>query len=96
MFSNNNAELQSLELTAYPNPFKDVLTIKFKIEEMENVTITLSNQMGSILLEPINSRLYSDGIHIVNISTVNLPIGIYFYKIKIGKRLHVGKLLKIN
>jgi hypothetical protein len=86
----------NLELSAYPNPFRDILTIRFKVKEKENVTITISNQLGIVLLKPINSKIYSDGIHYENISTMNLPVGIYFYKIEIGKQLFSGKLLKMD
>lgn len=87
----------NLELTAYPNPFRDILTLRFKVKEKEEVvSLTISNQFGVVLMKPIDSKLYSEGIHYENISSADMPCGMYFYKIKIGEHQFSGKVLKID
>ncbi len=86
----------NLELSAYPNPFRDILTLRFSVKEKEIVSLTIVNQFGVVLMKPIDSKLYSEGVYYENISSANMPCGIYFYRIEIGKHQFTGKILKID
>lgn len=73
-------------LSIYPNPSKDVVTISWK--EATNANVTLRNSLGQILL--------SDKYKLTNQIDLNLdvPIGIYFLQIEAYGEVITRKIVK--
>lgn len=55
-----------IEVTAYPNPFREVLNVAFALEQQEEITITLYDLLGRRISE-LASGSYEAGSHEVDI-----------------------------
>lgn len=68
------------ETIVYPNPNKGDFTVKMIAETAGNTTITLFDNLGKILVSQENTT--TKGVNFWNISTTDLPNGIYFLQIQ--------------
>jgi hypothetical protein len=72
-------------LTNYPNPFDQLTTIKFGLQQQSNVTLSVYNLVGKQVFESTKNSVAS-GTYEINFDGSNLSNGIYLYKISaIGK-----------
>ena len=62
----------------YPNPFKEITTIGFKVPESSRVVIRVYDIRGS-LIKTVTDREYGSGSYEVYLENENLSGGIYFY-----------------
>lgn len=67
-------------LTNYPNPFKEITTIQFVLEQQSKVALGVYNLLGEQVFELTQNRLPS-GSHSFDFDASNLSSGIYLYKI---------------
>jgi hypothetical protein len=77
----------TLVMTAYPNPVKDIVTVKLSGERAANGTLTLTDLVG----RTVRKLVFDAGN--MNIDMSNLPAGNYF--IKYTDDLH-SEVLKVN
>jgi hypothetical protein len=68
------------ETIVYPNPNKGDFTVKMIAETAGNTTIKLFDNLGKILVSQENTT--TKGVNFWNISTTDLPNGIYFLQIQ--------------
>ncbi len=90
-----NQEIFPIETTLYqnyPNPFNSNTVIKFSIPSEGQVMIELYNVIGE-LIKTITDGFYNAGIQTVNLSSGDLPSGIYLYKMEIGTQSFTKKLI---
>lgn len=86
-----NAEKINIKL--YPNPSKnDFSTLSFDLENNEQVTITLLNNLGQNIQSIHNGNL-PKGNNKITVKTANLSQGLYFLSIKVGNKISTQKLL---
>jgi len=64
----------------YPNPFNPTTKIRFDITEKTNVKIIVYNSAGMEITVLVNSEL-SAGMYETSFTALNLPSGVYFYKL---------------
>ena len=64
----------------YPNPFNPSTKIRFDITEKTNVKIVVYNSAGMEITVLVNSEL-SAGKYESSFTALNLPSGVYFYKL---------------
>ena len=76
----------------YPNPFNSNTVIKFSIPSEGQVRIELYNVIGE-LIKTIADGFFNAGIQTVNLSSDDLPSGIYLYRLKIGTQSFTKKLI---
>jgi len=62
----------------YPNPTKDVINIRYNTSESENLTITLLDTKGAVILNNISANTAT----VTQIDIANLSKGVYFLSIK--------------
>jgi hypothetical protein len=84
---------QQLAVSSYPNPFHDYTTFKYELNENEAVTVSIFDHLGQMVAEPLNAY-QSKGEQQCEWNPVNLPAGIYFYRIQAGKQVGSGKMVK--
>ncbi len=89
-----------LGLQAYPNPFSDFTTIKYKLEESSEVRISVMNMVGKEVMV-LENQFQNPGEYTIEWNGTDasgnvLPNGIYIYRIKAGDTKVANKKLLIN
>ncbi|MEP7235721.1 MAG: DUF1501 domain-containing protein [Ignavibacteriota bacterium] len=77
---------------ATPNPFADQTTIRFELNERQNVKLDLFDSRGGELGTLVNTS-YGRGSQSVTISARNLIAGSYYYRMQIGNEIEKGKVV---
>jgi hypothetical protein len=91
-------EIFPTELTLYqnyPNPFNSSTVISYSIPREGKVTLELYNAIGELIITIINGH-FDEGMHIVSLSSDNLPSGVYLYKLQTDTQVLIKKLLIIK
>jgi len=86
---------QQLQVTAYPNPVSQDLTLKVQTKHTQSLRIQLADIKGQIIYKTDN-KLYSDGNHTLTIPMQNLTTATYIYYIldSDNRLLKSGSILK--
>ncbi len=79
----------------YPNPFNSVTIISYSIPKEGKISIKIYNSLGE-LIKIIADGFVSAGFHKVNLSSDDLPSGIYLYKLQTETKSITKKLLIIK
>jgi len=75
-----------------PNPFSDSTTIAFYLPEEEEITFEIFNS-NIEMVKKIEDVEYPAGKNEIVFNAENLPPGIYFYRLKLGKFVDVKKMV---
>jgi len=82
-----------------PNPFKDIVHLKFTLGQSEEVTISIYNIIGQ-RIEIIHHGVFAAGTHSIKWDItqagVPLPAGVYIFTLRIGNRVLQQKGLYIK
>jgi hypothetical protein len=76
----------------YPNPFNPSTTIKYSIPEASKVILKLYNLLGEEVATLVNEEKVA-GYYMVEFNAVNLPSGVYFYRIQAGHFVQTRKMI---
>jgi hypothetical protein len=76
----------------YPNPFNPSTKISFSIEKSSQVSLKVFNSIGQQVTELVNSQLEA-GKHEFLFNAVNLPSGVYMYKLEIDGVSQMHKMI---
>ena len=79
-------------VNVYPNPFNPYVNIQYFLPENADVKISIYNIKGSQVYSIKNERVFM-GNHIVNWNAKNMPSGLYFIDITMGKYKDVKKIM---
>jgi parallel beta-helix repeat protein len=71
---------ESVRLSVYPNPVKDVCTMTYELAEAGHVTVSIYNMMGVKVMDVADFRQES-GQHEMRLSTESLAAGMYSCRI---------------
>ncbi|MEE9350255.1 MAG: T9SS type A sorting domain-containing protein [Flavobacteriaceae bacterium] len=79
----------------YPNPAKDETYIAFKLKNADKVTLTIYNILGEKVSKVIDNTLYESGYYVQKIALEDYQLteGVYFYDLKIGKKVKTKKMI---
>lgn len=77
----------------YPNPCTDKSKFAYQLPDKSHVSLTVYNTYGQTVNIPLN-EIQSPGQHEYELSTFNLPAGIYYYRMLIDEDLIMGKIIK--
>ena len=83
--------INSLNISIYPNPARDILQVSYNLSDNSEIEINvfnLSGQKETILYS--GSQLAGNNIHMLNIS--NLPTGTYLLQVR-GSKFSITKTL---
>lgn len=94
------AEKQSLEISAFPNPFNSESRIQFKLAQKGMATVTVFNMLGQKVVELVNEEKGA-GSHIAtwdgkNQAGSHVPTGVYFCQINAGGARQTLKLFMLR
>lgn len=76
----------------FPNPFSNSTTINFFLPEASEVTFEFFNSNIEIV-KKVEDVEYPAGKNEIVFEAENLPAGIYFYRLKVGKFIEVKKMV---
>jgi len=80
----------------YPNPFNPVTNIKFGLPKSSFVTLKVYDLLGREVSSLINNVNIAAGNYVYDFNAVNLPSGIYFYKLSAGEFSDVKKMTLVK
>jgi hypothetical protein len=76
----------------YPNPFNPSTTIKYQIPELSFVTLIVYDVLGNEVATLVNEEKPL-GNYEVEFNAINLPSGIYFYRLQAGNFVETKKMI---
>lgn len=76
----------------YPNPFRINTTIKFTLPKSSHVRLSVFDMSGREVAVLVNKHKQA-GEHLVSFSSGNLANGIYFYRLRSGDLVRIGKMV---
>lgn len=80
----------------YPNPFNPVTNIKFGLPKGSFVTLKIYDLLGREVASLINNLNLAAGNYTYDFNAVNVPSGIYFYKLSAGEFSDVKKMTLVK
>jgi hypothetical protein len=85
---------------AFPNPFTDLITLQYSMNEAANVSIEITDIIGKQVMKS-NFGKQIEGFHNWEWKSTDnngnkIPSGVYFYKIKANDFSFEGKIIKQN
>ncbi len=82
-----------LRISNWPNPFAESTTFRYTLKESLLVNIQVFNGFGQLVAEPVNTN-QAKGEQTLQWNSGNLPAGMYYYRIRAGKQVGSGKMVK--
>lgn len=79
----------------YPNPFNPATTIKYELPKNEKVTLKIYNIKGQEL-ETLVNKEQSPGAYEVKWDASKYASGIYFYRMRAGRKIKVQKMTLVK
>ncbi|NCB85799.1 MAG: T9SS type A sorting domain-containing protein [Bacteroidia bacterium] len=79
----------------YPNPFNSATLLKYTLHQRGNVHLAVYNQQGQVISLLVN-EYQSAGEHTATFDGIDLPSGVYFYRINIADKFEAGKMMLIK
>jgi hypothetical protein len=79
----------------YPNPFNPMTKIKFSVTKASNVNITVFDMLGRHITTLVNEKLGA-GSYETEWSAVNMPGGVYFYRIETDSYSETKKMILVK
>ncbi len=93
----NEYSYSSDDNNLYPNPSYDEAKLEFDIEaEYDVVTVIIQDNLGRILLVPIENKEYGKGSHLELIDVQSLPNGYYYCIIQTQRKNYVKPFVVIR
>ena len=81
----------------YPNPFNPVTQIKFSVKESCAVRLSIYNSSGQLVRTLVKERkqpgVYTVSWHGTNFSGKRVASGLYFYRLKAGRRVLTKRMI---
>jgi len=79
----------------YPNPFNPTTTIEFSIPQSENVKLIVFNSLGEEVATLVN-EFKESGKHEIDFKEIDIPSGVYYYKIIAGSFAETKKMILLK
>jgi hypothetical protein len=86
---------EKIRAMAYPNPFKNEVTVKYIMNTAGQVNVTVKDLLGKEVLS-LNEGKKDAGLHEFKLNDKQLSSGVYFYTIRCGNASITEKLVKEN
>ncbi|MEL6720983.1 MAG: T9SS type A sorting domain-containing protein, partial [Bacteroidota bacterium] len=103
--NNNNA--QELEIRSkilgietliqiYPNPVKDIVTIKYQPLALKRLSIDLLDISGKTIKQLKQEESFSSGAYLFQFNLSDITAGVYFLQMKTEDHIWIGKIVKVE
>ncbi len=95
--SEKDKTVSGINLTAFPNPFSDQLTINFNLAEAETVSLSVYDLSGKLVETVVPQVNFAAGIHNINWDPIRELDGTaYFITLAVGSKTISRIVLKTN
>jgi len=95
----HSQDIETIDLqkksTAYPNPVRSMLTIRFSSDSATGASLLIYDLSGILLMKE-QQTYQSGGNQDIKVQVNNLPNGIYLYSLICGGNVQSGKFIKIG
>ena len=81
------------EFNLYPNPVQNILNLDLKLEEPDNVTVTVMNSLGEVV-KTKNFGKVSKGSSVITLDVNDLASGAYFVNVATSKGIGTNKFIR--
>ena len=82
-----------IEVSNYPNPFRQRATIEYRVPAPGHVRLTVYDVLGRELAVLVDER-QSVGSHSAKLDASSWPGGVYLYRLEAGNRVATGRLVR--
>ncbi len=79
----------------YPNPFNPLITIKYTLPKSEKIKIEVFNLLGQSIVTLLNKKMPA-GLREIDFTAMDLPSGVYLYRIEAGKFREIKKMILLR
>ncbi len=76
----------------YPNPFNPETTISFTVSNSDYVSILIYDQLGKHVTTLLSRNVLA-GSHSIKWRAQNMPSGVYYYRVQIGKNIESKRMV---
>ncbi len=94
------APVAGFGLTNFPNPFNPTTTVEFSIPEKADVKLSVYNVKGQLVKTLVDSKLDAGTQAFTwhGVDNTNKPVssGVYFYKLEVGSKSEIQKMLMLK
>lgn len=80
---------EDYQVEIFPSPVRETLQVRVKTKSLDVVSVSIYDLMGRLRVEESGLRL-QPGSHTVQLEVSNLPIGMYYVKVKGSVRIDSG------
>ncbi|MDD4215269.1 MAG: T9SS type A sorting domain-containing protein, partial [Bacteroidales bacterium] len=95
LFIQGNGNTPELELTGYPNPFSENVTLNYNLPETGKVNLKVYNVLGELVNELVNQE-QTAGKYTIEFPGKDLPAGMYSFKLDfINQKEIISAILKL-
>ncbi|MCY3613532.1 MAG: T9SS type A sorting domain-containing protein [Bacteroidetes bacterium] len=93
--SEPSAEVSSRELKVsnYPNPFRQRVTIKYRVPALGQVRLTVYDVLGRELAVLVDEQQRA-GSHSAKLDASSWPSGVYLYRLEVGNQVATDRLVR--
>ena len=84
---------REIEVSNYPNPFRQRVTIGYRLPAPGHVRLTVYDVLGRELAVLVDER-QSGGSHSAKLDASSWPSGVYLYRLEAGNRVATGRLVR--
>jgi hypothetical protein len=83
-----------LQMTNWPNPFREYITVSYSLDEPAEVTLQIYNNVGQTVTS-ISGGFRLEGEHSFHWDAQGLPPGSFFILLKAGDKMGISKVIKL-
>jgi len=91
--SSGNQILLAPDISYYPNPFQDILTVSLQLNQPAHLEFQIYDILGKKRMIP-HSSVHSGGEILINLDMTTIPSGIYVIRSVIGKSVVDQRIIK--
>ena len=84
---------REIKVSNYPNPFRQRVTIGYRLPAPGHVRLTVYDVLGRELAVLVDER-QSAGSHSAKLDASSWPSGVYLYRLEVGNRVATGRLVR--
>lgn len=68
-------------INIFPSPANESVSVNFRIEQSENLSLKVYDMQGKVVYER-NNQFYTEGEHLIKLKTASWKTGVYIFEIK--------------